>query len=241
MLKNLVTFGDSWTSGYCGDLYQEIPNFHKNNIIEVKHNAWHFLNAWPKLLAKKLNLSIQDYSHSGCSNKSMVTLLYDSYILGNLNPNTDYVVILFSTWHREAVWSNIIDNTIFNYKFFKNTGDRYTSSSILDYKPFEEIDNDVKKRLSFEMFLNFYSAINFLESKKFNYKIGWAFTYITDFEPYIDKKYIGTIKSNKNLIDTMVNYCKSIKSFEKLFHPTQEDHELYSLYLYKKIKNEKLF
>lgn len=238
MNKRIVTFGDSWTHGACADLYNLDPNFARNNQIDTTTMC--FKNPWPVLLSKKLNVNLKNLSHWGCSNKSIVSMLYDSYILGDLNPNSDFVIILFSTWHREAVWTENAELT-FNSKFFKNSCDHYTSSSILDNTSHKDISEETFKKVACEMFLNFYAAINFLESKKIGYKIGWGFTFIEDFQDYLDKKYVRIIKDNPNLIDTMINYCKSFKGWENLLHPNQEDHECYASYLHKKLVNEKLF
>jgi len=242
MIERLVVIGDSWSSGCCGDLYVDDPEFSKNNLIEMKHNDWHFKNPWPVLLSEQLDIKLLNLSCSGCSNMSMVTMLYDSFILGNLNPNKDFVIVLFSTWHRQPVWIDVKTSEFwsFNRRFFPKSCANYNSTSQVGLIPYDQVDKNLLAQLAYEMFFNFYHTVTFLEKNNFKYKIGWAFSFIEDLQPFLNDSYISIMKKNPNLIETMFNLCENL-NFTKLYHPNQNSHNNYSKYLYKKLKKEELF
>lgn len=239
VFKRLVTFGDSWTTGDCRDLVQLDPDIlNRCNIThDVENNAYYFKRPWPVILAEKLNLEVKNYAISGLPNAAILSNIYDANIFGHLNPEKDLVIVLLSTWHRQCEWSS--GPTKFSSIYFPQSSANYRSRSIIDQatdiKTFNALNSHYEK-LAYQTFLDFYSIVNFLENLKFKYYIGYAFSNISDFSPYIHSYYTRIMKINKNILDSFQKYAPSTGMHgDILVHPNEEEHNVYADYLAQRI------
>lgn len=225
-MDRLITFGDSWALGSCNDLIEYNLQLHDDNVFEAYNGAVAFKKPWPAILADKLEIPLENKALAGNSNKSIITQLYDQYVFQNYNKN-DLVIVSLSTWHRKYRWH---DN--FKFHLFPESSSRYGHEKPVVLKDGSHYFDNLHK-MAYDTFYDFFTIRNFLENLQVKFYIGWAFTYIEDFSPFLNKKYVDVITNTKNLLDPMLKFCKVYP--EKLLHPTLDEHKKYGNYLYNRI------
>lgn len=236
-MAKLIAFGDSWTIGDCTDLIKEqIVSSDDDNVINYDGDGWWvFKTPWPNLVANRLGLDILNFGISGNCNKAIITQLYDYHLFHGFDKN-DIVIVSLSTWHRSYYWKTDVAARS-NELIFKDTSCKYGSVSPRHLQGSVVIDNYDK--IAYDAFFDFYTIKNYLENIGVKYYIGWAFTEVRDFSKYINSAYTREILETQNLLEPFFKFCKVI-NFEKLLHPTLEDHANYADYIYDRMKEDGL-
>ena len=227
-MVRLITFGDSWTAGHCTDLIEE-------GIIEEDDNVTNFFNdwakvfkkPWPVIVADRFNFVLENNAIPGNCNKSIITQLYDFHLFNKFRTD-DIVIVLLSTWHRDYRWQPE-SNANFNSIFFKRSKSAYERQP--QYRNISDLNVN---KIAYDAFFDFFTVKSFLESIGVKYYIGWAFTQVDDFKEHLTSEYVEDINGTKNLLEPFVNFCKFV-NYEKLLHPTLDDHKRYSEYICNRI------
>ncbi len=227
-MKNLIIFGDSWSWGFreTNEVIELLkPGKHTHGMNIDNGTAYRIEDRYSKLVAKQYNSDVIDFSKSGISNREMSYLLMDAIVENKLNPKTDFVVVILTTWAR-----------IFRFQIFSHTiSDKHPWVAPDSSEWFEKKNLDLKE-VAYAQFVDYNFITNLLELNKFQYVIGWNWNEPKDFCKYLSHKYEKTIISNDKFLN---------RSFEEFFidwsepfrrHPNEGEHKLYAEYLIDKIK-----
>jgi hypothetical protein len=228
-MARLIAFGDSWTVGDCTDLIIEGVIEKDDNVTDfINKTAMVFKNPWPGIVADRFELALENKAIPGNCNKSIITQLYDFHLFNKFRTD-DIVIVSLSTWYRDYQWQPE-SQTNFNSIFFKRSKSAYESRSLY------QNTSDVNK-IAYDAFFDFFTVKSFLESVSVQYYIGWAFTQVDDFKEHLTSEYVEDINGTKNLLEPFVNFCKFV-NYEKLLHPTLDDHKRYGEYICNRIIND---
>lgn len=234
-MSKLLAFGDSWTIGDCTDLIDEKIIPYDDNVSLFYDTAKVFKKPWPNIVAERMGLAVKNFGLSGNCNKTITTQIYDYHLFHGFD-KTDIVIVSLSTWHRSYSWQADGIANGRNELIFKDTSCKYGSVfPSHSSQGFVEI-NDPEK-IAYDAFFDFYTIKNYLDNIGVKYYIGWAFTAVSDFSIHLNSAYTKEILETKNLLEPFFNFCKRV-NFQKLLHPTLEDHTNYANYIHKRIKED---
>lgn len=249
MFERVVAYGDSWTAGNVTDRMLDSPTQRVWFKETIQERYFLLVEPWPNIVAYNLKMGYKNYASGGFSNRTIVSNVYDSVVFNKIDHKKDLIIVILSTWHREAIWYSEADsipekaligvNPIDNV-YFKNSSALFRAYSATHQYQWNDIPWEKKQKLAYQTFYDFFSLVNLLENYNFNYYIGYGFTYIEDFEPYLDKSYIDIIKKNKKLLKPFIDFAPTAITNQYLLHPNEEEHRRFSDYLTKKIKRDYL-
>ena len=233
-MSKLLAFGDSWTIGDCTDLIEEKIIPYDDKVLPYdEFGAIVFKKPWPNIVADHLGRAVSNFGLPGNCNKAITTQLYDYHLFHGFD-KTDIVIVSLSTWHRSYSWPTSIK---LNELIFNDTSCKYGSVFPHHSEAGAEINNHDK--IAYDAFFDFYTIKNYLDNIGVKYYIGWAFTAVSDFSIHLNPAYTREILETQNLLEPFFKFCKMI-NFEKLLHPTLEDHARYAEYIYGRIKEDEL-
>tara|TARA_B110000495_G_C22805602_1_gene470410 strand:- start:34 stop:756 length:723 start_codon:yes stop_codon:yes gene_type:complete len=234
-MKNLIIFGDSWSYGFreTNELVELLKQGkHTLGMSIKKGTAYRIEDRYSKLVAKQYGSDIIDFSRPGLSNREMSYLLMDAIIKNKLNPKTDFVIVILTTWARIFPFMKKLVNYD-NMSTEKIADPDWVAPDEPEW--FEKKNLDLEE-LAYAQFVDYNFITNLLELNKFQYVIGWNWNKPKEFCKYLSYEYEKNIISNDKFLN-----C----SFEEFFidwnepfrrHPNEDEHKLYAEYLIDKIK-----
>jgi hypothetical protein len=198
----LYTFGDSWTEGVGGDLAEEnaVSSLEEKTKIRSKYS-------WPKQLAEKLKIDLQNYGVGGSDNRFIFNCVCKCIDTGRIKEN-DLVIIMWSSPLREELPFFPPDNEWHSWSK-RHLDKKYIYDHILssngENKIYNKLKIDYKEWYTVNLYNeNYYNIVNqgYLLYLQYMFKnLGIRYLFCDGFDMMLPKNIIGEIDKT-DLIDT---------------------------------------
>jgi len=198
----LNTFGDSWTEGVGGNLFEEDGVSTLEEKTKIRHKY-----SWPKQLAEILDIDCLNYGVGGSSNKLIFDMIC-GYIDRNIIKENDLVIIMWSSSLRDELPFFPPDNEWHSWSK-RHTDKKYLYDPILQLKKGENELYDKLKIQYKEWYVlnlynqNYYNMINqgYVLYLQYMFKnLGIRYLFCDAFDNMIDR-YISKEIDKSDLID----------------------------------------